>query len=86
MQGFQPFRETPFSLQEPTDTAHPFAPVPILYFHSFDHPFCDRPECACHASGETIALLLRLVTAGSFTLAQVTDAANGTVIPDKEQA
>ena len=67
MQGFiLPLEECPTVLRQDTDTATARTPIPILYIHSFTHPFCGNPLCTCKRTQKDAAPILEFVSEGIY--------------------
>ncbi|HJT56702.1 MAG TPA: hypothetical protein VJ761_09420 [Ktedonobacteraceae bacterium] len=60
-----------------TDTATPQKPIPILFIHCVEHPFCRNPLCECHRQQREIAKLLGLINDGIMTLREAADSIQG---------
>src|SRR5258708_582641 len=69
MQGFTlPLEEYSAVLRQDTDTATALTPIPILYFHSFTHPFCGNPLCTCKRTQQDAARMLGFVNEGIYAV------------------
>jgi hypothetical protein len=56
-----------------TDTANPYTPIPVYFFHSLEEPFCRDHTCKCHWQQQQIKRLLENIVEGEMTLKQAAD-------------
>ena len=78
MQGSTPFHlmqvtEMPAITPQATDTASPYTPIPIYFFHSLGAPFCNNLRCKCHWQQREVRRLLASIVEGEMTLKEAAD-------------
>lgn len=54
--------------QDDSDRQTPVAPVPIIFLHTLEKPFCDNPRCECRTFRPLVELLLEQAAKGEQAL------------------
>ena len=59
-------------IRRPTDTATPYAVVPIYLIHSIVRPFCPQPACWCKTHQQEVTALMQQTKHGEMIALPVT--------------